>query len=63
MKENNNNDNDLLRKKMREIAKQFMLKKLQKYDWNMERTAEDLSLTKEELLELMSRYGITSPEV
>jgi len=63
MKENNNNDNDLLRKKMREIAKQFMLKKLQKYGWNMEKTAEDLNLTKEELLELMKRYGITSPEV
>ena len=56
MKQNNNDD--LLRKKMREIARQLMLKKLQKYHWNLEKTANDLRITKEELLELMKRYGI-----
>jgi len=56
---NQNKENELKRK-MKEIGKQLVLKKLQKYDWNIERTAEDLSLTKEELLELMKRYGINA---
>ena len=55
MKENNENE---LARKMKEMGKQLVLKKLRKYHWNLEKTANDLRVTKEELLELMKRYGI-----